>query len=73
MTDNKNSAISRIINSELIRQFFGYWPAFHDAEITKVTLEANPGYHASVTFVMDASQNAKEVDEKGYYNTCKTL
>ncbi len=56
---------------EIIRQHFGYWPSFHDAEITKVTCEANPGYQASVTFVIAAFEATTEVDEEGYYKQTK--
>jgi len=71
MSDIDNPAIARIINAEAIYQHFGYWPKFHDAEITKVTLEAHPGYWPSATFVISAFEMTKEVDEKGYYKHTK--
>lgn len=71
MAENENLAISRITNFDVIRQHFGYWPSFHDAEITRVTFEANPGYHASVTFLIVAFETTNSVDEKGYYKLAK--
>ncbi|WP_345222982.1 Imm50 family immunity protein [Hymenobacter koreensis] len=71
MAEVENHAISRILNGEIVRQHFGYWPKFHDAEITKVTFEANPGFWPSVTFVLTASEMTKEVDERGYYKQAK--
>ncbi|TGE09324.1 Imm50 family immunity protein [Hymenobacter fodinae] len=55
MAKPENPALARIGNAELIRQHFGYWPSFHDAEITKVIFEANPGYWPSATFSLNIS------------------
>ncbi|QNH62281.1 Imm50 family immunity protein [Hymenobacter sediminicola] len=71
MTSSENSAISRIINSEAVLQHFGYWPDFHDAEITRVIFEANPGYYPSVTVLLSAFERTRETDERGYYRTIK--
>ena len=71
MSENQNPAIARIINAEIIREHFGYWPGFHDAEIVRVTLEANPGYWPSAIVVIDAFETTKEVDEEGYYKQVK--
>ena len=71
MSEIENPAISRIINNEIIRQHFGYWPDFHDAEITKVTFETHASGRYSVTFVVAAFEMTKEIDERGYYKLIK--
>ncbi|WP_092770256.1 Imm50 family immunity protein [Hymenobacter actinosclerus] len=71
MSEKQNPAIARIINAKVIHEHFGYWPGFHDAEITKVTLEAHPGYWPSATFVVASFEMTKELDEKGYYKHTK--
>ncbi|GAB2955952.1 hypothetical protein GCM10027048_22540 [Hymenobacter coalescens] len=45
-------ALPRIHHAKVVWQRFGCWPSFHDAEIVRVTLEANPGYFPSATFVL---------------------
>lgn len=60
MSVPKNPALARIANAEAVRQFFGHWPSFHDAEISKVTFEANPGYWPSATFTINACAMTKE-------------
>ncbi|MBD2716762.1 hypothetical protein KBK19_17085 [Microvirga sp. STR05] len=62
-----NPAIHRIVNSEVVVQHFGYWPGFHDAEVVKVTFEANPGYYPKVTFLIAAFETTKATDERGYF------
>lgn len=71
MTEIENSTVSRIINSEIVREYFGYWPDFHDAEITKVTFEANSGYWPSVTFLIAAFGMTKGTDESGHFKLTK--
>lgn len=74
MPEQENPAISRITNHELVIQRFGYWPSFHDAEVLKVTFEANPGYRATVTFLLETHEFINELDSRGYYkqvNNCR--
>jgi hypothetical protein len=71
MSENENPAIGRIINNEVVRQHFGYWPDFHDAEINKVTFETHSTGRYSVTFVISAFEMTKEIDERGYYRLIK--
>ncbi|TGE23453.1 Imm50 family immunity protein [Hymenobacter metallicola] len=71
MAATENPVISRIINHEVVREHFGYWPDFHDAEVTKVTFEANPGYWPSATFTIAAFETTAKVDAKGYYQLTK--
>ncbi|UOQ77710.1 hypothetical protein MUN84_03295 [Hymenobacter sp. 5516J-16] len=71
MSKTESPAISRIVNAEIVREHFGYWPDFHDAEITKVTFEAHPGYRTSITFVIAAFEITNEVDKSGHYKLTK--
>ncbi|GAA4351407.1 hypothetical protein GCM10023185_10030 [Hymenobacter saemangeumensis] len=71
MPENESPAISRIINHEIILQHFGYWPDFHDAEITKVIFETHPTGRYSIAFLIDAFEMTKEIDERGYYKLSK--
>ena len=71
MAENENPAISRIVNSEVVIDHFGYWPDFHDAEITKATFETHSTGRYSVTFVIAAFEMTNEVDENGYYKLIK--
>lgn len=71
MAETENSIVSRILNFEIIREYFGYWPAFHDAEIIKVTFESHPGYWPSVTFLVAAFGMTKETDESGHFELVK--
>jgi hypothetical protein len=71
MSGTINPVIAQISNAEAVYQYFGYWPKFHDAEITKVTLESHPGYRATVTFALAAFGMTSETDEKGFYKLAK--
>jgi hypothetical protein len=73
MSELENPAVSRIINYELIIQRFGYWPSFHDAEVSKVTFEAHPGYRATATFLIETHEFINELNKRGQYkqvNNC---
>ncbi|WP_073281064.1 Imm50 family immunity protein [Hymenobacter psychrotolerans] len=73
MLNSESTAISRIINSEVVHRHFGYWPNFHDAEIKRVIFESNPGYHPSVTVLLSAFERTQKTDEIGGYkilNNC---
>lgn len=71
MAESEDPIISRIINYEIVIQHFGYWPSFHDAEVTKTTFETHPTGRYSVTFVIAAFEMTSEVDERGYYKLIK--
>jgi hypothetical protein len=71
MAEHANPAISRIINYEVVEQHFGYWPDFHDAEITKVTFESHPTGRYSVTLVIAAFEMTNELDKQSYYKLVK--
>jgi hypothetical protein len=60
MPELENPALALIVNAEVVRQFFGHWPSFHDAEISKVTFEANPGYWPSATFTINVCAITQE-------------
>jgi hypothetical protein len=65
------AAMSRVVNSEILFEHFGYWPTFHDAEVVKVTFESLPTYRSAVTFTIHAFEMISEVNEKGYFNLTK--
>ncbi|WP_139920939.1 Imm50 family immunity protein [Hymenobacter sp. DG01] len=71
MSETESVNLNRIVNSEIVLQHFGYWPEFHDAEITKATFEAHSTGRSSVTFLIDAFEITSEIDEKGYYKLTK--
>ncbi|WP_324674635.1 Imm50 family immunity protein [Hymenobacter sp. GOD-10R] len=71
MAESENPVVSQIVNAGIVREHFGYWPDFHDAEIVKVIFEAHPGYRASVMFVIAAFEITKGIDERGYYKLAK--
>ncbi|MDU0371290.1 Imm50 family immunity protein [Hymenobacter endophyticus] len=71
MAETENPAVSRIINSEIVLQHFGYWPDFHDAEITKVVFETYPTGRYSVTFTIEVWEMVNELDEQGHYKQAK--
>ncbi|KUG05911.1 Imm50 family immunity protein [Solirubrum puertoriconensis] len=71
MAEPENLVVSRIGNAEAIREHFGHWPSFHDAEITRVVFDANPGYHASVTFFITVSATYTHVDDRGHHKQTK--
>ncbi|MFD1874602.1 Imm50 family immunity protein [Hymenobacter bucti] len=64
-------AMSRVINSEVLLQHFGYWPNFHDAEVIKVTFEALPTWRSAVTFTINVFDMTNEVTKKGYFKLVK--
>ncbi|AIZ63955.1 hypothetical protein PK28_10130 [Hymenobacter sp. DG25B] len=68
---NESPGIRRIANASLVLEYFGYWPNFHDAEVKKVTFEANPGYYPTVTFLIAASEMTTSTDELGYFRQAK--
>lgn len=53
MEEQDNLIWSRIINSEVIHQHFGYWPISHSAEVVRVIFETHTTGRYSVTFVID--------------------
>ncbi|OWP63963.1 hypothetical protein CDA63_05715 [Hymenobacter amundsenii] len=67
----ENPVLRRIANSERVIQYFGYWPGFHDAEIKKVTFEANPGYYPTVTFLIAAFETTRDTEARGSYRQMK--
>ncbi|WP_159451979.1 Imm50 family immunity protein [Hymenobacter roseosalivarius] len=71
MAETENPAISRIVNSEIVLQHFGYWPSFHDAVISKVTFEVHSPFLASVAFLIATCETTDEVEEQGYYKQTK--
>jgi hypothetical protein len=62
------AATSRVVNSAILFEHFGYWPNFHDAEVIKVTFEALPTWRAAVTFTINTFEMTSKVNEKGYFD-----
>jgi len=56
-----------IPGADEVAEWFGKWPAFHDAEISKLQLHQD----AVITFTVYAWNTTSEVDEKGYYRNEK--
>ena len=49
-----------IENVNLITDFFGYFPKFHDSEITSLNFEiSNPGYYPAVTLSVLSKEKGK--------------
>jgi hypothetical protein len=65
------AVMSRVVNSEILFEHFGYWPDFHDAEVMKVTFEALPTWRAAVTFTINTFEMTSKVNEKGYFDLTK--
>ena len=64
MTDELLAAIP---GTSAVVDWFGRWPAFHDAEISQLQL----GSDAVLTFNLYAWNMTSEIDEKGYYRNEK--
>ncbi len=65
------AVMSRVVNSEVLFEHFGYWPNFHDAEVIKVTFEALPTWRAAVTFTINIFEMTSKVNDKGYFELTK--
>jgi len=46
-----------------LRDWFGYWPTFHDAEVIRLHLNRSD----ASTLALHTWETTKEVDEKGFY------
>jgi hypothetical protein len=63
-----------IINHKLVTDWFGRWPAFHDAEVLSTCLDRRPlenGSGPSLTIRLHAFEMTGEVDERGHYKLVK--
>jgi hypothetical protein len=63
-----------IINHKLVTDWFGRWPAFHDAEILSMHLERRPlenGSGPSLAVRLHAFEMTGDVDERGHYKLVK--
>jgi hypothetical protein len=56
-------AMAQVIGAEKLREWFGCWPSFHDAEILRVELDRKTGGR----IVVHAWNTARETDESGYF------
>jgi hypothetical protein len=66
MAVTENSAVNRIINSELVTQHFGYWPSFHDATLERMIFEIHSSQNR-VTLLITTSEFTNELNEQGKY------
>jgi hypothetical protein len=66
----------RVVNHELVTDWFGYWPSFHDAEVLSIYLDRRPretGPGPSLTIRLHAFEATSEVDDRGYYQLRKRV
>jgi hypothetical protein len=64
----------RIINYRLVTDWFGRWPAFHDAEVLSMALDRGPLETAagpSLTVRLHAFQPTPETEDRGYFRVIK--
>lgn len=55
---------TKIINGNLLTDFYGEWPSFHDSEVVSIQLDRDgPSLTASIYLFRMTSQ----IDERGYY------
>ena len=65
-------AHKKIKNFYLVKDSYGYWPSFHDAEIVQIKADRNAheteeNYGAIFEMVIHAFEMTNEVDTRGYY------
>lgn len=60
-------ALAAVEGARELRDWFGYWPSFHDAEILSVHLNRA----GASTIVVYTWETTNEVDAKGYYVAVK--
>jgi len=61
--------IGEIPGAAELREWFGYWPSFHDAEIVGLNLNRK----GSSSLRVHTWEMTKEIDEKGYYVLAKHI
>ena len=58
--------------SEIVTNWFGYWPGLHDAEILSVDFQrAVDGFGPGLYVKVHAFEMTSEVNEKGYFKLIK--
>ena len=70
MAESEKLGINRIINSELVIQYFGYWPSFHDATLEGINFQVH-SYKSRVTLLIATAEFTKELDEQRHYKEFK--
>ncbi|MGI4761297.1 MAG: Imm50 family immunity protein [Janthinobacterium lividum] len=70
MNTSENSAVSQIINSELVIQHFGYWPKFHDTTLAKMSIEVKAS-QSVIKFLIETAEFTNELNERGQYKDFK--
>jgi hypothetical protein len=66
MAATENSAVNRIIDSELVVQHFGYWPSFHDATLERISFKIQSSQNR-INFLIATAEFTNELDEQGRY------
>jgi hypothetical protein len=64
----------RIVNHKLVTDWFGCWPAFHDAEVLSMVLDRRPletVVGPSLTIRPHAFQPTPETDDRGHFRLIK--
>jgi Immunity protein 50 len=61
--------ISRIQRASELEEWFGYWPSFHDAEVTGLHLNRK----GSSSLRVHTWEMTKEIDDKGFYVLAKHI
>ena len=63
-----STPVHRIANAESLLEVFGYWPSFHDAEVTELRLErTGKGPGPSATITIHVFEMTNEVKPDGYF------
>ncbi len=55
---------SKIANSNLLTDFYGEWPSFHDAEVISIQLDR---YEPSLVASIYTFRMTSQIDDRGYY------
>lgn len=64
----ESASIARVQNAELVRDWFGYWPTFHDAHLTAFKYQAAED---TASFTLHAFEMTDRVDARGYFELVK--
>ena len=67
MNREEDKSLESIDGFALVREWFGYWPSFHDAEIVSLSLDRNLPSRLRV----HAFHTMSEINAHGHYRTTK--
>ena len=63
------AGLESIAGAQELYDWFGYWPSFHDAEVSKLRLSIGETSH----LVLHTWQMTNKIDAKGFYETTKHI